>query len=310
MGDRPMTISSPEIAVIMPALNAARTIRPALQSLMAQSVPCEAALVDGGSTDDTVAIASAVPGLRVISAPGASIYEAINRGIEATTAPAICLLNLDDILLPGAAAAFVEALDRNPRMGIVRGWPCFVEQGADGAVSVRADADRRTHLPLSLELLLRGPCAINSLCVRRATFDRVGMFDTGLRLAADREWMLRAWRASVGIAEIDRPVYRYLMHEGSKTLDRGRRNYTAIRREHLAIIAAQLGRPSGSEPRFMSALGRWHAAEAAMLSLSLVRAGSWMEAARVVSGAFRVRPSWPATLAGDILLHVTGGRRA
>ena len=184
----------------MPSLNAAGTVRDALQSLLQQSTPFEAILVDGGSTDGTPALAAAIPNVNVISAPGTSIYQAINRGIEASRAPAICLLNADDALLPGALEAFAGALARNPRAGIVRGWPTFVESVAGGAVSARPDGDRLTHRSLTLELLLRGPCAINSLCVRRATFDRIGTFDTSFRLAADREWMLRAWRAGVGIA--------------------------------------------------------------------------------------------------------------
>ncbi len=133
------------------------------------------------------------------------------------------------------------------------------------------------------------------------------MFDTAFRLAADREWMLRAWRAGVGIAEIDRPVYRYLVHDGSKTLDRGRRNYAAIRREHLAIIARHLWEgATPDDPRLLAALKRWHAAEAAMLSVSLVRNGAWQEAAGIMTGAFRARPLWPAALAADILLHAAG----
>lgn len=296
---------NPVLAVIMPALNAARTLGDALKSLIEQSVPFEAVLVDGGSCDETVAIASAVPGVAVISAPGTSIYEAINRGIEESRAPAICLLNADDSLLPDALATLVDALDRNPEAGIVRGWPSYVEETAAGAIAPRADADRRAHGTLTPDLLMRGACAINSLCIRRTTFDRIGMFDTTYRLAADRDWMLRAWRAGVSIAEIKRPVYRYLIHDGSNTMDRGKRNYAAIRREHLAIIARYM--PSGAvepQPGFRAALRRWHAAEAAMLSVSLARGGAWREAWNVVRRAFRIRPFWPATLVTDIVLRM------
>jgi glycosyltransferase involved in cell wall biosynthesis len=248
-----------------------------------------------------------MPGIRVISAPGTSIYEAINRGIAASAAPAICLLNADDTLLPGALSAFLEALARNPLAGVVRGWPTFVEQKSDGRLVSRVEGDCRTHRALTLELLLRGPCGINSMCIRRATFDRIGTFDTSLRLAADREWMLRAWRAGVGIAEIDRPVYQYLMHDGSKTLDRGRRNYAAIRREHLAIIAHYMDDTAPrAEPPVVSALLRWHAAEVAMLSVSLLRSRAWREATSVMGEAFRSRPLWLAALASDMLRHVTG----
>src|SRR6266700_791612 len=100
------------IAVIIPVLNAARSVHEALQSLAAQTLRFEATLIDGGSSDETVAIASAFPDVNVISAPGTSIYEAINRGIEAARAPAICLLNADDAMLPGALAAFADALAR------------------------------------------------------------------------------------------------------------------------------------------------------------------------------------------------------
>ncbi len=302
-----MWSAPPAVAVIIPTLNAGRTLGRALQSLHEQTVAYEALLIDGGSSDETMAVASAASGVRVISAPGASIYEAINRGITESRAHAICLLNGDDTLLPGALAAFLDALAHNPQAGIVRGWPSFVEQQAGGPLLSCSQADGRTHRALSLELLLRGPCAINSMCIRRATFERIGMFDTIFRLAADREWMLRAWRAGIEIAEIARPVYRYLVHDGSKTLDRARRNYVAIRREHLAIIDRHMGCTAPpADARLASALRRWHAAEAAMLAASFLRGGAWRQAAGVVLGAFRMWPLWPAALASDVLLHVTG----
>src|SRR6516164_8205508 len=94
----------------------------------------------------------------------------------------------------------------------------LIAQGPRSKRSVSsAGADERAAPALDTDLLLRGPCAINSLCIRRTVFDRIGAFDTKYRLAADREWMLRAWIAAVPMVEIERPVYRYLMHDGSST---------------------------------------------------------------------------------------------
>src|SRR5689334_3689801 len=164
MRDLGLSPGPPSMAVIIPTLNAGRTLGGALQSLREQRVSYEALLIDGGSSDETATVAAASPGVRLVSAPGTSIYEAINRGITESRASAVCLLNADDTLLPGAIAAFQDALAHNPRAGIVRGWPTFVEQQTGRPMRSHSESDVRTHRTLTLDLLLRGPCAINSMC--------------------------------------------------------------------------------------------------------------------------------------------------
>jgi GT2 family glycosyltransferase len=289
--------ATPTISVIIPALNAGAHLREALASLAGRDADVEAVLVDGGSRDETLAIAATAPGLRVISAPGSSIYEALNRGIAETCAPAILFLNADDTLLPGAIEAWREALARAPECGIARGRATFVEVDHGGSLVPIARINSRAAGPLTAELLLRGPCAINSLCIRRSVFDRIGLFDTKYRLAADRDWMLRAFRAGVGVAEIDRPAYRYLSHAGSNTLDRSRRNYALMRGEHLDIAARNL---AGASPGLLTrALRRWHAAETAMLAWHQVRALDLGGAASTLARATRLDASWPVALAGE-----------
>jgi glycosyltransferase involved in cell wall biosynthesis len=306
--------SDPTVSVITPALNAAATLPAALQSLAQQSASYEAILIDGGSADDTVAIALDAPKVRVVSAPGTSIYEAINRGIAEARAPAICLLNADDTLVPGALATLADALSRHPEAGIARGRPRFVELDARGVCVPRAEVDQETNRPLSIELLLRGPCAINSLCIRREVFTRVGSLDPEFSLAADRDWMLRAHLAGIGITEVDQPVYRYLIHAGSSTLDRDRRNFALIRREHLAIAARHLlniaeGSVGPFEHSVVTALKRWHAAETAMLCRHLGRHGEWGKTGTIMHRAFRIDPYWPATLIMDVFSRVTRHNR-
>jgi len=289
----------PIISVIIPVLNAATHLRAALVSLPGQNTDVEAVLVDGGSRDDTLAIAAAHPSLRVISAPGSSIYEALNRGIAETSAPAIVFLNADDALLPRAIEAWRDALVRVPECGIARGRPTFVESDRNGTLVPMARLNSRVAGPLTAEVLLRGPCAINSLCIRRSVFDSIGLFDTKYRLAADREWMLRAFRAGVGIAEFDSPVYRYLSHIGSSTIDRTRRNYAPMRREHLDIAARYLSTASPCHPMLLRVLRRWHAAETGMLAWHQVRAFDVSGVASTLAHATRLDALWPAFLVGD-----------
>jgi glycosyltransferase involved in cell wall biosynthesis len=296
-----MPANPPDIAVVIPALNAATHLRTALSSLVAQDADFEAVLVDGGSRDDTVAIA-AQAGVRVISAPGTSIYEAHNRGFAETRAPAIVLLNADDVLLPGALAAWRDALAVAPAADIVRGRATFAEIDRAGVAGPVAGADERAAGPLDTDLLLRGPCAINSLCIRRAVIDRIGAFDTAYRLAADREWMLRAWIAEVPLLEIDRAVYRYLMHDGSSTIDRARKNFALVRRENIAIaqryMSGDAARRASQET--MRAVRQWHAAETTMLASHQLRSGELRGVFDTTRRAFRTAPLWPLRGAREV----------
>jgi glycosyltransferase involved in cell wall biosynthesis len=287
---------APTIAVITPALNAAAHLGTALASLARQGVDVEAVLVDGGSSDDTPSMA-ADHGVRVVSAPGTSIYQAINRGIAETRADAIVLLNADDILLPGAVAAWRDALAQAPECGIARGRSVYVRRDARGAET--AVAQRRTAGPLTIEYVLRGPGDINTLCIRRTVFDAIGPFDTAYRFAADRALILRAWLAGVKFAEIGNQVYRYLSHAGSQTMDRSRRNHAAIRREHLDIAARALAGAGGRDPQVARALRRWHAAETGMLAWHQSRRGQLRALAPTLGQATRLDRWWPLLLAGE-----------
>src|SRR5262249_23748876 len=154
-------MSDPAVTVITPALNSAGTLRHAIDSLARQNVPYEALLVDGGSKDDTVAMASAAPGFRVISAPGTSIYEALNRGMSVSRVPVVVFLSSDGALVPGALAAWLEGFERAPHADISRGWATFVEMKKNGEFCSLPEEDHRGARPLDLHLLLRGACAIN-----------------------------------------------------------------------------------------------------------------------------------------------------
>jgi glycosyltransferase involved in cell wall biosynthesis len=314
MNDSANRSGSPRIAVIIPALDAAVRLPAALESLAAQqadfAADVEAVLVDGGSRDATIAIASAYPGLRVIAASGSSIYEALNRGIAETSAPAIVLLNADDTLPPGALSAWWDALARAPEAGIARGRANFVEIDDAGEVKPLIEANRRASTRLTLELVLRGPFAINSMCIRRLVFERVGRFDTRYRFAADRDWMLSAYIAGIMIVELQWDVYRYLSHAGSSTLDRARRNYAKIRCEHLSIARRHLRAPSTSDPELRRALQRWHAVETGMLALHHAGRFALVGLAATLVRASYFAPAWPLTLVGETARHLVREKRS
>lgn len=95
---------APPISVHILTWNAARTLGRALASVRGFQ---EILVIDGGSTDDTLAIASAA-GARVIpqrsaeaqGKPLSDFSEARNRGLRETTLPWILVLDSDEVISP------------------------------------------------------------------------------------------------------------------------------------------------------------------------------------------------------------------
>jgi glycosyltransferase involved in cell wall biosynthesis len=287
------------LSVIMPVLDAAATIGEALASLTGQVDGLEAIVVDGGSRDGTLAVVERFPFARAIVLPGSSIYEAVNCAVAAARAPAVAWLNADDLFLPGALGAMLAALAASPEADIVRGQPEFMRSGAAGWQGHDRAIEARASGPLDLKRIARGPLAVNSMLFRRALLSAVGPFDTGLRLSADRDWVLRAWRQGARILELDQPVYCYRVHSGSQTLDPARRGHRRARDEHAVLLRRLLPdalRLDRRDPVRVE-LRRWHAVETA---LRLQGAGDGRMAMRILGEAGRADPGWPLILAGQM----------
>lgn len=95
------------LSVIVPTLNEARALPATLAAVASQPGVAEIIVVDGGSTDATVALARAYPGVRVLtSAPGRAAQ--MNRGARAARHPMLLFLHADT-LLPADGCAQVLA---------------------------------------------------------------------------------------------------------------------------------------------------------------------------------------------------------
>jgi rSAM/selenodomain-associated transferase 2 len=113
------------VSVIIPALNEAATIASAIVAARAAGA-AEVIVADGGSSDDTIAIAAGL-GARVMT--GETLRAAqINRGVEAASHEIIIVVHADTLLPLGAAAAVEQALSNGAVFGAFRVE--FLEGGA------------------------------------------------------------------------------------------------------------------------------------------------------------------------------------
>jgi glycosyltransferase involved in cell wall biosynthesis len=173
----------PWVSVVVPAYNAAATIRLALKSLLAQSWPrLEILVVDDASEDDTAEkvaeLARLEPRVRLIRHErNQGAYAARNTGMRAARGDYLTVHDSDDWSHP-------EKIER--QLGALR------RQGvAKAAVSswVRVDAQLRVLGPWHLcpDWLEPNP---SSLLVAREVVETLGVWDA-VRVAADNEFIER-----------------------------------------------------------------------------------------------------------------------
>ena len=107
------------VAVIMPCHNGQRTVRQAIESVLAQTfTDWELVVVNDGSTDESAAfldrMATADPRIRVIHNPRPSgVAAARNRALHATTARYVAFLDCDDAWVPEKLSLQLAAMEQH-----------------------------------------------------------------------------------------------------------------------------------------------------------------------------------------------------
>ena len=112
-------VEGPRFSVVVPAHQAASTLGETLEAVVAQSFDdWECLVVDDGSTDDTLAIASESARrdsrIRVIHQPNQGTAGAYNTGVTNAIGDFIVICSADDILLPGHLSKFSEFINSEP----------------------------------------------------------------------------------------------------------------------------------------------------------------------------------------------------
>lgn len=203
------------LSIITATYNSAATLPDTLKSIAAQDYPAiQHLIIDGCSTDNTLALARSFPGERhIVSEKDKGIYDAMNKGIALATGDIIAILNSDDVyaderVIPDVMQAFAE----NPAIDMLYGDLVYVK--ADNLNKVVRRWPSRAYDPTFFE---RGHVPPHpTLFVRRRVYEAAGGFDIRYRLAADYAFMLRVFKCQ-GFASLYLPRLMVRMRLGGAT---------------------------------------------------------------------------------------------
>ena len=176
--------TSPTISVVTATWNCDQTVKECLASVSAQTYPHrEHVVVDGSSTDSTMAILTAhALQLAVLkSEPDAGIYDALNKGIALARGDVVGFLHADDLYAnPNVLAQIAKAFE-DPAVCAVYGDLQYVSKVNTAHVVRQWRSSAFTPNGLAWGWMPAHP----TLYVRREWYERIGGFDTRYRIAAD-----------------------------------------------------------------------------------------------------------------------------
>lgn len=202
----------PRVAVVVPARDPGRYLRPALESVLAQTfTEWEAVVVDDGSVEDLSWVRALDPRIALVPQAQQGLAAARNRALTESTAPFVAFLDSDDLWEPTKLEEQVAALERNPAAALVDTE--FRRVDADGRV---IGAGYVGHHRNYHELLEGCGICISTVMIRRSVLDQVGAFQP-LPTVEDWDlWLRVAQHAHVGL-RVEQVLCSYRVHESAMT---------------------------------------------------------------------------------------------
>jgi glycosyltransferase len=178
-----------KISVITAVRNGADTLRDCIESVRNQTYPAEHIVIDGASTDGTLDIITEYRSSisKVVSEPDNGIYDALNKGIRLASGDVIGLLHGDDFYAHDKVLGAVVDVFEKQNIDSCYGDLLYVDKNDKNKVIRYWKSSEYKHSKFKQGWMPPHP----TFFVKREIYEKYGVFNTGFRIAADYELMLR-----------------------------------------------------------------------------------------------------------------------
>ena len=230
------------ISVIIPAWNASKYLRRAVESLLATNYPrLEIVIVDDASTDDTWKECNRLQqespvSVRIFQRSPVEVRGAgatRNFGIEKSTGEYMAFLDADDWVYPWRFESAVSELNRNPSVDAVYGdYDIVCAEGHERDLFVGSTAN---DLPSNdgvtfSEYVAHGLWQTDTILLRRSLLAKAGVFDVTFPIGQDVHlWYRMVLAGVVKKSEEARKIVAYFRHPGNRWIPGCRDSETRCR---------------------------------------------------------------------------------
>jgi glycosyltransferase involved in cell wall biosynthesis len=286
-------MSALRVSAVIPTYNSAKYIRDAVESVLAQTYPVyEVLVVDDGSTDGTEELFKGYGNrIRYIRQANAGPPVARNTGLAQAAGDWIALLDSDDLWTPQKIERQVAYLESHPACGLV--YTDMKTFDDSGIIEESVKISRNLRLPsgnIFPQMFAETLFQTSAVLIRKSCIDRVGGFDTELRMGDDYELFLRISR-HYELGYVDEPLVLYRQHATQGTRTWGKQLHHGVPWEFLVLKKIVDRYPEMVQELGRNVVYRRLAKPYAALAYACVAEGDHATARQLLRGALRYWPT-------------------
>ena len=226
-----MTNATPDlVSIIIPVYNCGRYLAQAIESVLAQTYrPIQVVVVDDGSTDSSIQEErQSSESSSCYTQPHGGIAAARNKGVALTQGEYLAFLDADDVWSEEKLARQMAALHRQPELDMVFGLVSqFISPELEDAVK------RKLHVPLKP---MQGYSS-GTMLIKRASFLRVGLFETSWEIGEFVDWYAKATEKGLRSMMLEEVVTRRRLHDANQGV-----RLRESRKDYVRVLKAALDR--------------------------------------------------------------------